>query len=243
MHYFILYVVFSLDCKYSSSRLPRQAFYLFLYFKSAVAEPQRWCWLSDIPGVCDVCVCACVCSCVQERKPSTLGGQPAMMGQACVVSNKDSISIKLFIFRCLFTHIHAHTRIMSRRASVLVVHLSLTPQNSDVFLWVDGTGYVSMSDGVHSPQHTPHSINLSVSRLSISNPGSFTVSVYILLFRNEICRLIIAIVWKEQKLVVNQYFCQAVNKCALHSPLCRNIQQGNVFFVLHSLAQPHIFFK
>lgn len=41
-----------------------------------------------------------------------------------------------------------------------------------------------MSDGVRSPQRTPppHSINLSVSHLSISIQAAFAVSLYIVLF-------------------------------------------------------------
>lgn len=118
-----------------------------------------WCVL--VRACVHVCMCVCVCvfACTEEESQHT--------------------------FFVAHSHTHAHTRTVSHRASVLVVHLSLTPQNSDVFLWADGRGYISVTDGVFSPRCTlpfPHSINLSVSLLFISIQAALAVSLYIVLF-------------------------------------------------------------
>lgn len=126
-----------------------------------------------------MCVCVCVFVCTGEESQHTWWVSCNDIG----VSHYFCICVVYFFVA--HSHTHAHTRTVSHRASVLVVHLSLTAQNSDVFLWADGIGYISVTDGVCSPRCTPpfpHSINLSVSLLFISIQAALAVSLYIVLF-------------------------------------------------------------
>lgn len=66
------------------------------------------------------------------------------------------------------THTHTHTERISHAASVPVVHLDLTPQNSDVFLWRrrhwkdGGGGCIPLTDSAQSPLLSLHPLSPSL---------------------------------------------------------------------------------
>lgn len=208
-----------------------------LFQTSCRRPPWRWCWLPDVPGVFQ---CA-----GEEAQLAQWGGLQWCWDEPLYfVFVRFQIGFQVLILPSSVAHAFSpadrRTRRTSHRASVLVVHLSLTSQNSDVFLWVDCTEYISMTDGVCPlccTPPSPHSVNLSLFLSSISIQTDLTVSSYIVLFllgdhigetkwklwSNNIYS--VKSVWVHWEMSV---FFQALNKCcAPPSPLCSDIQQRN----------------
>ena len=141
--------------------LPGRRIYSFLFFLLPATAHCHCDGVHCLALLCACCAqaCVCVCVCVHVHTAGSLQWSHSEPLLLCLWCIKQKSILPLFFFllhtlilRCppththtthTHTHTHTHTRMhthintqrISHRAIVPVVHLNLTPPNSDVFLW------------------------------------------------------------------------------------------------------------